>query len=1007
MKKTRRSNTILHKIIIPVALVLMLQACLLCGILYWGGPLEASNRNAFNVMESRTAGRANILENNMVQNWSNLAKCQQALANCADEVTASRNISFEELGTDTEAISEFLTGASQSMIDTLRQNGVTGIYVILNGSETPGEDAEKAGLYLRDYNPNAGSLDNTDLFIEKAPVSVCRYLGIPLDINWKSHFSLNENSSYYYNPYNAYKYNPALGTVNSGCWSGPVQVTENDISILTYSQPLLASDNTCFGVLGVSISLDYLREMLPASELSSGNSASYLLVQSVDSQQEEPSYKIILSSGSSSKYYLGDASEITFSSKAVYGNIYPLKNSSEFPREATLYGNITPLKLYNTNTPFERQSLYLIGISDKDHVLSFAAWLKHNCFYLILVSLAVGISAAFLISYRISTPIIRLSKKVKMSSPYMPVHLDKIQISEIDQLVSSIEDLSASVAEQASRISKILDMASVPIAAFEYKWGEPTAFCSKNFFQMIGQGEAQPDNFTISYKDFKVYMEDLKEYIQSYSNSEGFGIYRLRDEHGQLHWFRMQILETKEAVTGVITDITLEMAEKHRLEYERDYDILTGLPNRRAFLATMTDLFSRPEELKNAALIMIDLDNLKYINDTYGHDWGDEYLKSAAHVFKNLADKTAVTARLSGDEFNVFFYGYETKEHLEDAITDMRCLLLDAHLTVPDGSQFKLRASAGIAWYPENSTVLDELIKFADFAMYQVKHSDKGNIQAFDMSSYKKESYLLNGKEDLHQLIEQRLISYAFQPIVEVATGKVLGYEALMRPQVPTLKSPLDVLTIAKSQSMLQPIEALTWRTAPDVYFNQHMKGRTDCPLLFINSIPNQRLSDLEAIELVQKFGANMGHIVLELTEIAQMSPLCLSHKKQLCHQYHMEIALDDFGAGHNSEGVLLSIMPEYVKLDIELIHNIDKDKNRLDFLENLIIYFKSKNIKIIAEGVETLDELKVLTLCGVDYIQGYFFGKPQMVPSMPLPEALEALAEARGSGSPRYLPND
>lgn len=228
-----------------------------------------------------------------------------------------------------------------------------------------------------------------------------------------------------------------------------------------------------------------------------------------------------------------------------------------------------------------------------------------------------------------------------------------------------------------------------------------------------------------------------------------------------------------------------------------------------------------------------------------------------------------------------------------------------------------------------------------------------------------------------------------------------------MRPQVPTLKSPLDVLTIAKSQSMLQPIEALTWRTAPDVYFNQHMKGRTDCPLLFINSIPNQRLSDLEAIELVQKFGANMGHIVLELTEIAQMSPLCLSHKKQLCHQYHMEIALDDFGAGHNSEGVLLSIMPEYVKLDIELIHNIDKDKNRLDFLENLIIYFKSKNIKIIAEGVETLDELKVLTLCGVDYIQGYFFGKPQMVPSMPLPEALEALAEARGSGSPRYLPND
>ena len=152
----------------------------------------------------------------------------------------------------------------------------------------------------------------------------------------------------------------------------------------------------------------------------------------------------------------------------------------------------------------------------------------------------------------------------------------------------------------------------------------------------------------------------------------------------------------------------------------------------------MTDLFSRPEVLKYAALIMIDLDNLKYINDTYGHDWGDEYLKCAAVVFKNLADKSAVTARISGDEFNVFFYGYDTKEHLEDAITDMRCLLLDAHLTVPDGTQFKLRASAGIAWYPENSTVLDELIKFADFAMYQVKHSDKGNIQPSTCPAIKK-----------------------------------------------------------------------------------------------------------------------------------------------------------------------------------------------------------------------------------------------------------------------------
>ncbi len=112
---------------------------------------------------------------------------------------------------------------------------------------------------------------------------------------------------------------------------------------------------------------------------------------------------------------------------------------------------------------------------------------------------------------------------------------------------------------------------------------------------------------------------------------------------------------------------------------------------------------------------------------------------------------------------------------------------------------------------------------------------------------------------------------------------------------------------------------------------------------------------------------------------------------------------LDDFGAGHNSRAYLISLMPEYVKLDIELIHNIDTDKNRLDFLENLIIYFKSKNIKIIAEGVETKEELEVLALCGVDYIQGFFFGRPQMVPVPPLPEAVEHWLT---SGVPTRLEN-
>lgn len=1004
MTKKTHSQTIFSKILFPLVVVIILQACLLCGILFWGGPLVKLEENAFDSFNNSSQSRASILEADMIQRWSNLDELQQLTASHAAAVTSKAGISYQELGEDTNASSSFLSAASSDLIYTLRKNGVTEAYIILNGYDPTHAGSgsfEKNGLYIRDYNPESTNANNSDLFIERGPSSVCQKLALPLDAYWEPKITIQEQDTFYYNPLEAYESNPKLGTKNSAYWNGPVKITQDDIKILTYTQPLVDPSGEIYGILGVSISLDYLYQQMPYQELSNGNTASYVLAKQVPAEDGRIKYDTITSSGSTYKYLLGNQSDLTFQPYDEFENTYILTNSTK--TQDTIYGNITNFQLYNTNTPFSSQSLALISISTKNDLLYFSLWLKKTCFLMILISLGIGVFAAFLIGYRITKPITNLSRKVQNANPRKPVVLDKLGIREIDRLGGSIENLSASVAAYSSKVSHILDMASVPVAAFEYESENTDVFCSKNFFNMIGKGGTQREDFSISKNEFLSAMKDLEQHFQNFSEKSQTGNYKLRDENGTVHWYRLYITRSGETTTGVITDITLEIAEKHRLEYERDYDILTNLLNRRAFLAQASAVFANPSSIKHAALVMIDLDNLKYINDTYGHEWGDEYLKCASGILKELRDKNAIVSRMSGDEFNILFHGYKERTDLEEVMMEMRQALSGAYILTPDGKTFRLRASAGIAWYPEDSMILDTLLKYADFAMYQVKHSDKGNIRNFDIASYKKEAYLLMGKEDLHQLIDNELVDYAYQPIVSARDGSVMGYEALMRPKSKTLSNPADVISLAKSQSMLQKIESLTLRKATGIYFNERIKDPFHCPALFINSLPNQILTAEEMKAFTAAYGPYLNNIVVEITEIAQVDSSSLELKKQMVSKYNMKIALDDYGTGHNSEHVLLNLMPDYVKIDNELVHNIDQDTNRLEFLENMIIYFKSKNIKVIAEGVETVEEMKVLVQCGVDYMQGYFFGKPEHNPQLPYAGSLESLIQAVNDKNDNY----
>ena len=168
---------------------------------------------------------------------------------------------------------------------------------------------------------------------------------------------------------------------------------------------------------------------------------------------------------------------------------------------------------------------------------------------------------------------------------------------------------------------------------------------------------------------------------------------------------------------------------KAKIEYERDYDLLTNLLNCRAFHAQMQQLFQPSGKLKVAALIMMDLDNLKYINDTFGHDYGDQYIRAAANALRIGTPDSAVLSRMSGDEFYIFLYGYDTEDQVREKIDQLQKSIQTSTLDLPNRPSFTIRASAGVAWYPKDSENYEQLIRYADFAMYSVKEHDEGPVR--------------------------------------------------------------------------------------------------------------------------------------------------------------------------------------------------------------------------------------------------------------------------------------
>lgn len=975
-RKERKTDTFFRKILMPMGILVVIEILMLFGTVFCGGITEYLNQYARDILQERVINRKNYIENEMVSKWSDIEYTAGVINARTEELINCGALSLQQLDESPEQSGLLIMDIHQELISLIRNNRVTGAFVVFNSADLDEEreqgGRDKQGIYLRDLDPVANaSFRNQDLLIERAPVGVVRQLDISTDSSWMPRFDYksegNEYGSFLYEPFqNACKNtNPGMKAKDFGYWSPPYSLGGDNKQVISYSIPLILGDGRVYGVLGVELTCDYLKKLLPAGEIADGKQGTYIL------GLERPGR---------------DGHEEMLISGPAYGGIW---NSEDF------YFVAEDLNLYDTNTPFAQEKWRLIGAVGTHDLYVLSDRVALLLLFSILLTFLVGVAGIFIISRQVSGPVVALAADMERADPTRAVELRRTGIREIDLMADSIENLSYNVINSATKLSRILQMASVQMAGFEINWKDKTLFLSEGFFRVFCMDGI--DTSQMSYQEFRDIMKSLEPYHQG-SDKESI-YYKIPTEGGD-RYVRLRHADDGVCRIGLAEDVTRATLERNLIEYERDHDLLTGLLNRRAFYREMQQLFGeKKDQLKTAAMVMMDLDNLKSINDTYGHDTGDKYIRSAAECFLRATPRDTIISRISGDEFYLFFYGYDSREELRQVLLAFKEKVKQSRIQLPNQKQSPIAASGGAAWYPDDSTSYEELLHYSDFAMYKIKQSVKGDLGEFDLGVYNKDAYLIQAKAELNKLIEQEQVTYFFQPIIHGKTGEIFAYEALMRADMTMLQNPAEILALAKQESKLNQIEILTWKKSLESYVAQMEAGtiQKECRL-FINSIASQTMDEAHYQEIEDAYGEYLEQVVLEVTEEEEMDETILGIKKDKVAKWNAALALDDYGSGYNSEKNLLRLAPQYIKVDLDIIRDIDKNADKQKIMANIVSYAHERGMYIVAEGIETREETIQVIQMGADYLQGYYFAKPQPIPALIREESRQLLKLLHGN---------
>ncbi|MEG1894928.1 MAG: diguanylate cyclase [Oscillospiraceae bacterium] len=572
--------------------IVFIQSILLCAILLFGGVLSQAKENAYTAFSEKTEERKNYLQGEMHSRFTNIDLHADSVSSLLSEGL---------VGASTKETEGFLVQASPVIISMLRASAATDAFLILN-DDTQGSGTHSA-IYFRDYDPLVDNRQNSDLRLMLGPTEAARFNGAMTGDSWQYNLVLDKsNEAFYRKPYDSAGLTKEEQLL--GYWSEPFRINAAGDMALTYSRPLFDTSGQLRGVIGIGVLTQYLDRFLSASATDGADSLGYIL--GVKNGQDTAIRPLVSSNVSQQELLeMGNGLEMfDYDGKTGIGKLENGRSQQQ------IYTCIKKLEMYNSNTPFEEEEWYLVGLMEEDTLLMFTNKISKLLLFSFLLSIPLGTVCGIIISRRFTTPIIALVKQVRESDYSEPLSFEKTGFAEIDELAQSIE------------------------------------------------------------------------------------------------------------------------VANEKIMYQRDYDALTKLCTNGLFKRKTDKLLQEGSKaFGTAAMLMMDLDDFKQVNDSYGHEWGDTYLKTFAQVLLQLYPTDAVVGRRSGDEFHLFLYGAQTQQEILNRVEKLYDTLGKTTLTRPDQSLVNISISAGVVWCEEGMTC-EELLSRADEKLYLAKKISKGRYIA-------------------------------------------------------------------------------------------------------------------------------------------------------------------------------------------------------------------------------------------------------------------------------------
>jgi diguanylate cyclase (GGDEF)-like protein len=433
-----------------------------------------------------------------------------------------------------------------------------------------------------------------------------------------------------------------------------------------------------------------------------------------------------------------------------------------------------------------------------------------------------------------------------------------------------------------------------------------------------------------------------------------------------------------------VYDITDRKRAEAQLFHDALHDALTGLPNRVLFMERVDQALKHSKRHKDNcfAVLFIDLDRFKIVNDSLGHAMGDQLLIVVAHILEDCLRTTDTVARLSGDEFTILL---EDIEDLSGATKIAERILerLAQSITLNDHTVF-ISASIGIVFSSTGYEQAADLLRDADIAMYRAKELGKARYAIFDQEMYSKTLKLLQMENDLRLALDRREFLLAFQPIISLPTERLIGFEALLRWHHPELGSisPAEFIPVAEDTGLIIPIgEWVIYEACRQLRIWQQQFPQANALKLSIN-LAGQQIKSPNFIQRLEQILAETGMdgrcLRLEITETMLMDQgeetiQILSEIRAL----NIQLSLDDFGKGYSSLSYLHRFPINTIKIDQSFVSQMSTEDENFEIVRTITTLAHTLGMDVVAEGVETAHQLAQLKTLGCEFGQGYFFSKP------------------------------